>query len=521
MKRERKEDDSTKFVLGKLLGQGTYNCAYLLKNQEGVLRIGLLEDGESEIQTMLLRGLEMINVFNQFIPKLGPSMLREITRYKIIDEQDIGEYVVGDLSQCRVVPDVDQYSDPSRDNAFALQHVELLRGGDLDQLKIDNELTPDEDRLCIFSLLWFFASAQQLFGYRHHDLKGANITVRFTDTAEKSVFTILDNEKTHYYVFEHNFVPVVIDYDFASVYTTKGYDHRTHLGTGYTASPDAIAKILAESALEAYMSEEEEEEEDEDERKPWKDYIKTYNPYVYDYWSLGISIMQFMWPRSERKLKNLFQAEMTRFIRDLATTSVFEPIEHHFDPVIMHLLYSACIAAVVANSTLTPPEEYYGYLSKLVLNQTKSREERKTDLWPYWNNVMKKSDDFALLQRVFNALDENLKDILRQLLNWNPSMRNANNKPMELILKSNYFTTKQTLTKQELGGAVMYQGTNTPIDFDEKLIEEDQQRLKQYHLLENKVCGGCGIEPQKKEVMYLCSCCAGVFCGEECQRIKH
>jgi hypothetical protein len=100
-------------------------------------------------------------------------------------------------------------------------------------------------------------------------------------------------------------------------------------------------------------------------------------------------------------------------------------------------------------------------------------------------------------------------------------MRNANNKPMELILKSNYFTTKQTLTKQELGGAVMYQGTNTPIDVDEKLIEKDQQRLKQYHLLENKICGGCGIEPHKKEVMYLCSCCAGVFCGEECQRIKH
>jgi len=208
----------------------------------------------------------------------------------------------------------------------------------------------------------------------------------------------------------------------------------------------------------------------------------------------------------------------------MQTTVIFSLAKSNFDTTyIKSLLYGACFARVVSNSFLIPPEEHYGYLSNLRF--TKNGKKKK--MWEYWHNSINKSEDYKLLHSVFNGLDENLKDILRQLLHWNPAIRNANNKPMDLILKSKYFDAfnleknPKKLTKEELKQVELYQGTNDPIEYDETLIQRDTLNLKQYHLLENKVCGGCGIEPHKKEVMYLCSCCAGVFCGEGCQRIKH
>lgn len=487
MKRERKEDDSTKFVLGEFLGRGAYNSVYALSNIDGVLRIGMLPFDEPETKQTVIRGLEMIHIFKQFSSRLGPSLLREISPYRIIYQSEIPQYIKGNLSLS---------ADPLKLNQVALQHIERLGGGDLNAPNMN--LKQEEQVFCVFCLLWFFASAQQLFGYRHRDLKGPNIVLRhIPDSKERTVFKISDGNNVYHYHYDYKVAPVVIDYDFASVYTTKEYSDRDMVGTDYTVPPDVIVERIAD--LADYV-------EDGD----WR----IYNPHVYDYWSLGICILELLW-KEEKRLDELFRLEASLFAQHITKTPTFELSE--IEPTFLDSLFmGVCFASVVAGTSMIPPKEFYGFLSDLTIEGE--------NLWGLWDDIMLKSDDYRMLVRFFNNLDTGLKSILRQLLNWNPAVRNANNKPMELILKSRYFDLfkpKTSLNSIDLKDALIYEGTNIEIDVDEKLIEEDQQRLKQYHLLENKVCGGCGIEPHKKEVMYLCSCCAGVFCGEECQRIKH
>jgi hypothetical protein len=139
--------------------------------------------------------------------------------------------------------------------------------------------------------------------------------------------------------------------------------------------------------------------------------------------------------------------------------------------------------------------------------------------WEHWDNrIHKESDDYKELVEAFqNDFPDDLKEIVRKLLHMNPSERNAYNKPMNLILQSNYFESyiSKTKAKAQQGS---FKGENNPVLSDEELV---QKSGKDSSFLEGKVCTACFVEANLAQTFYLCECCAKPFCGVECQIKKH
>ena len=134
-------------ILGDV-GSGTFNCAHFIRDEDGnkqVLRIGFLPDIPNNLGALkhtqkIKRGLEMVHAFQAFRYLLGPSLLRELSKYLIIKEDEIEKYV-NINSICKKVLDTAKGVQSSQkqkalesgdyfENNFALQHIEYLEGRD-------------------------------------------------------------------------------------------------------------------------------------------------------------------------------------------------------------------------------------------------------------------------------------------------------------------------------------------------------------------------------------------------------
>jgi hypothetical protein len=487
MKRVRSQP--RRFVLDQLLGAGTYNCAYYVLEDGTVLRIGFLPANDRTTTTIVKRGLEMVHVFQSFRHMLGPSLLQEVSKYHIIKAGDLHKYVEGDLCPSILKNNIDNNLDE-----FGLQHIEFLSGGEFkhDSLK-EKKIVFNQRELCFvtFSLLWFFAMSQQLFAFRHHDLKGTNMMIRVTPDVKEYVFEI--NNPTgskKYYRFFSPYVPVVIDYDFASVYTTKDESSRNSGGTEYTRSPDALLYSLYGEA--------------------YKTFDFTYNPNGYDYWSLGISLFEI---RGDFYvgIHQLFDVESKEFATYMVGTK-FLP-SRVTKSFLQYFFYGLCFAAAVSKepSSFKPPRALYGGIVDVVTDEK----------WNAWETKVRDSNDFKAVQDVFkHRFPSRLRAIVRQLLSLDPTLRNANNKPMDLIVKSKFF--KNNKFKKERGEKLAsFKGTNQVLVSDKTLLKNDESNIRGISFLEGKVCATCSVNADSTATFYLCECCAQVFCGRGCQSKKH
>lgn len=502
MRSKRTRDQPRKFILTDLLGSGTYNCAYYLTEDNNVLRIGFLPYSNPAASTIVKRGLEMVHVFQSFQNALGPSLLQEMTQYQIIDEKDLDKHVEGELCSTiedtrnlpeNVITEDDLEIDDKAKNEFALQHIEFLSGGDftytsLKKLRAKSNVNMGSDDICFatFSLLWFFSMSQQLFGFRHHDLKGANMMIRYTTELKEYTFEI----EAVLYRFRSFFVPVVIDYDFGSVYSTTTPEDRDQKGTPYTRSPDHLLWSMYE-------------------REGYK-YDFKYNPHVYDYWSLGICFFELLCD-IPKGIWTLFEQECLYFTRTIKEANTFLNVDRES---MDYFFYGLCFLAVVHNtSSLQPPRKYYGFIANVP----------SAAQWNDISDYVFKQPDYKLLKSKWNdnsIFPPGLKSIIRKLLSLNPGERNASNQPMKLILEETYFE-KNTFTKKRGEKLSPYKGTNKPILSDEELVQVDSAKLKGIAFLEGKVCFTCSEKYDSSKTFYLCECCAKPFCGEGCQREKH
>lgn len=500
MKSKRVRDEPRRFVLTKFLGAGTYNCAYHLTEEENVLRIGFLPYWDRDPNVK--RGLKIVHVFQSFQNKLGPSLLQEISKYQIIDVKDLKKHVDGSLClrlvQTMSLPEniitsADLFENPDARNEFALQHIEYLRGGVFSATSLDkNSIALSKNEVCFFtfSLLWFFAMSQQLFSFRHHDLKGDNIMIRTTNDMKTYAFEITEQtpkKKSIRYEFLSHFVPVVIDYDFGTVYQKNTQNARNSGGTFYTRAPDALLFSLYEESM--------------------REFDFTYNPHVYDYWSVGISLFELLCNFSDN-IWNLFGEECKEFTQEVFSAKFFP--KRTTREFVYYFFYGLCFINAVSTqpfeTSLQPLKEMYGSFVDTID-------------WEHWDNrIHKESDDYKELVGAFqNDFPDDLKEIVRKLLHVNPSERNAYNKPMNLILQSNYFESyiSKTKAKAQQGS---FKGENNPVLSDEELV---QKSGKDSSFLEGKVCSVCFVEANLAQTFYLCECCAKPFCGVECQIKKH
>jgi len=495
-RRDKKKPKKAGFVIDEEIGEGTNNCVHTLTNIDGVLRIARLPDDSEENNRIVKRGLAIVHAMNadglQNI--LGPSMLRELSKYQIVDKEGLLELVQGEMCNTLQEDIENEYAQ------YGLQHIEYLSGGDFtNESKQKLNLTDEEIRFSLFSLVWFFASAQQYLGFRHHDIKGYNIMFRRTNDEKTYSFHLKGNqgEKDRYYTFKSRVVPVVIDYDFASVDTTRDIEQRRVIGTYYACSPDSLINaICVENGQQNN---------------------KVYNEEVHDFWSIGLCMTHVMLNFEEPW--TLFRVHCQDFAKnaiqivDNATYSktynlffktdgeIKKRTEAYFEA----LFYACCWQSIVSFETngnaivVQPSSEWYMF--------------SWARMWNGWNGVLAQDPKYQEVLEAFNALPVDLKSILRTLMNQDPGERNKHDMPATL-LRSVFFK----------GSTKPVPNQNYTYTIQTLRILEDTSHLRhvivKYHpWIETALCSTCA-DPTRRE-SYWCKCCNRVFCGESCQRKNH
>jgi serine/threonine protein kinase len=198
------------FILIRDIASGSFNCAHQIDGPNGpeVIRIAYLPGftlesnvtGESfhlggyeQIERQnkrIIRGLEIVHLLNhpakRFDRILGPSLLKELSMYRIFNEQYekmhfegllCGKLRITQRKHQTLIENKKRTPDLQVDNRFALQHIEFINGGIFDFENIKKAKSWEKEFVA-FSLLWFFTMTSQLFGFRHRDLKSDNIMLQ-------------------------------------------------------------------------------------------------------------------------------------------------------------------------------------------------------------------------------------------------------------------------------------------------------------------------------------------------------
>jgi serine/threonine protein kinase len=469
------------FNLESKIASGSYNCAFALVNKPNeVLRIGLLIDDASrnDENRRILRGLELVRVFQSFGNRLGPSLLRELSKYRIVKEDDLDDHVEGiDLCE-EILNTLRRLSDIERHHSFALQHIERLHGGrfTLESFKLLHA-SPQELHFSLFSLVWFIASAQQMFNYRHHDLKSGNILFKVLPHPETYYFNLEANR----YTFTSRLVPVVIDYDMASIELTQEGDNRNAAGTLYTMPPDVCVAWVQRLHGES-----------------WNDTVAQQD--LYDYWSLGICVLELLLPFDVGRLffdrSRAFAAEAVDVL-DWMEVELKAKSKNWFRAAFYGYAMQHVVGNLPANAD-PPPWDIWKHFAS-------------DSWWTRWYVELQNDADFKKVSAYFSEkFPVELKPLVRSLMNRQPKRT-----PMNFILETDLFNPYRTddiYTFQDKA----YKGFNVPILGDRTALDTvDPQK---YRWITHRMCMTCRIE---SKALYLCSCCAQPFCGPVCQKYVH
>jgi serine/threonine protein kinase len=206
-----------------VVGQGSFNCAVLVEDDDGsrqVVRIAALDNVDAWTLRAIPRGAAIVHLFAQYARMLGPALLRE-TRTGFYSDK------LPQKTLPFVCPSVAQSPGP-----FYVHTIEYLEGG-------QRPTNRDSREAQAFPLVWFLHVARQHFGFRHGDLKRGNIVFRTYDPPQR--FTFRYNNR-YTYSYEFTKVPVIIDYDFASLHGEQEANSR--LGTPVSVPPEGLWQTL-------------------------------------------------------------------------------------------------------------------------------------------------------------------------------------------------------------------------------------------------------------------------------------
>lgn len=202
-----------------LLGQGTYNRAYLIFDKSIVVRIAVSNQKISSIR----RGIQISKyIYDNFFLSAGPSVLR------IIESQQ--EWTNQNLP----LPGL------PNDHIYIWQKLELLKPK-YKECNLD---------IVMFCLLWFIITMQIETGFRHLDIKVNNILIRETLVPQTFTFKIDGNK---FYKFSTRCVPVLLDYDFA-VFPTNEVNNQRQMGTPTYVPPERLLNVNLEPQTYDYWS---------------------------------------------------------------------------------------------------------------------------------------------------------------------------------------------------------------------------------------------------------------------------
>lgn len=480
---KRYQGDQDVFQITGFIKKGAINCAHYVQNKSGqthVLRVSYLPNWNvfDQINRRVLRGLQVLHLFQSYRGLLGPSLLEETSTFRVFAETEENRNFAGDI--CSDIRDTQEemVQRKIKGNRFALQHMEWLRGGVYEAATIEHEQFNKKERMfAIFSLIWFLSMAQQAWDFGHHDLKAENIVFRKTEEPRDYNFALDDRS---YFHFRSRFVPVIIDYDFATLNVTENALDRIEPGTPYSSSPDSLLyKICLINGAE---------------------YNVAYYRHAHDWWSLGICILELY----VKNVHAAFEEQCIRFANVMMKYPPFAFEKKQIKRTYLNLTafyYSCCIAAVFAEGNeegiVQPPSEYYPYTEAL-FGDGKLITEAVTN-----------SNDYKVLMEWKRDPDNSpIVSMLSRLLHWNPTARNYNNRGFAHLARftkhHGSHTPQLPLEAYEFKGSM-------------KVEERQEWDTQTYPLLKSELCASCA----RVEGTYLCPCCNEVYCGADCQKSTH
>lgn len=194
------------------LGEGGLNC--IIGESDGkdynvVHRIGRTKN-KFERESMFQRADGILALLNESPGMFGPSLMARAQETEKVPFSELPEGMKNILYSCSPFKGLREFSDELVYN----QVIEYLYGGDM------SAPTHVEDTFesTVFMLMWFFYTTQAEYGFRHRDLKPANVVFRDMGSPTQFLFQL---GKDSWYLFKTRYVPVVIDYDFASIFVTN------------------------------------------------------------------------------------------------------------------------------------------------------------------------------------------------------------------------------------------------------------------------------------------------------------
>lgn len=447
----------------RFIARGSYNCTHLVENYDGsleVLRVAFLplQEEQSIANDRVRRGLEIVNIFQPFASLLGPSLLKQTQPYEIVSEissEGLCNEILRELARA------DHLHIPYE---FAIQHLEYLNGGNF---RSTADMTIEEADFCTFSLIWFLRQAQLNFDFRHRDLKPENIVLKQKQTSDVYEFYT----DLNLFRFVSTVVPVIIDFDFATVLTSERASDRQVVGTRYTACPESLIYLLFD-----YVNIEVDPAE------------SPASFQSYDWWSLGIILFEVHVPRYllplqriDFKLYNVWREECNAYamrkIREFQlrfnngdelpnTNDMFE--------IFKRIIFGAMIASIVHGNEMFGP-----------LLETKSNYPFAKFFF-YRNQkdaaAIRKTRDYKILVGAFAEFPAHLQGILRLLLSWDPETRKQSVVENEYFAKIYGNNSKNDVMNDETQNVFVYLD-----DFEDARVFDRAMDVKMFPRLKNKI----------------------------------
>lgn len=455
-----------RFNIVGFIQDGAINCAHKVRNSKGeihVLRVAYLPNTKAyqPLNAKVLRGLQMLHLLQSHRKLLGPSLLQETSTFRVIEETELNKSVMGDLC-----PKLQSMRGKSKNNRFALQHIEWLQGGQYEyKTLMENSLNDEERSFALFSLIWFVSNAQAAWEWGHHDLKPPNILFRFTRRAKEYYFALENAQVKWYFRFRSRFVPVIIDYDFATVNVTQNKADRVDVGTLYSSSPDSLLLKACTTNGVPYGT-------------------HMYYAHAHDWWSLGICFLELFVPN----LYNFFGDECDAFADRIMQTPPF-PVKNDSRRYFKNFYFACCIASVFAGEErILPPSEYYPYVQQMFQSAESVASTPEYQMLAKW---------------VAEPSNRSVVDLLKQLLHWVPNKRDYSNRGWGHLVR---FVKMHAAPPDVPIDSFEFRSTMSPLT---------PWDVQEFPLLKHPLeCATC---LQSTSTLALCSCCNQVYCSVECQ----
>lgn len=299
--------------------------------------------------------------------------------------------------------------------------------------------TPDELATDAFCLLWFFATLGNThLGFRHRDFKTDNLLLR---TYDPPVMFQFHSKKHGNFAFVTSSVPVVIDFDFATLNSSnKSMPHdRFIVGTWAYAPPEAFIFKLYRPLLKTAMK-----ENSLDDRVYLVNQLELIfgRPYIhwitsdltiqgvdgYDQWAVGLILLKKLchWNsfplldlRTNTRIATLAESFELCVITYLDFSKLwFEDSFFEDNHFLQTFFFNALLICAVQNESWTDPlknvpDFYPRWLLHDNINLFRAAI-RDEEFVAFRNNLQKVLQQFYFYR---------LLPILRQLFAWNPILR--------------------------------------------------------------------------------------------------